>query len=219
MVAAGGRGDRAPGETPKQFRALGGKPLLSWSLEVLAEAGCAPIVIAAPPDLLAAARECFEPGLQAQVVSGGVTRQASVAIALKQVTHSRVVVHDGARPFIDADIVRRVLAALERAQGAVSAVPVDETVKRVHDHLVAETVDRATLWRAQTPQAFHTADLRRAHEKAAAEGFVGTDDAQLIERYGGRVAVVRGSRRNVKLTYADDFKVAEALIARGRSQG
>jgi 2-C-methyl-D-erythritol 4-phosphate cytidylyltransferase len=88
----------------------------------------------------------------------------------------------------------------------------DETLKRAEGGRVVETVDRSAIWKAQTPAAFRTAVLRDAHQRAATEGFVGTDEAQLIERYGGSVGIVPGSRRNLKITWAEDFELAEALL-------
>ena len=120
--------------------------------------------------------------------------------------------HDAARPVVTAGDIRRVVAALEYADAAISAVPVDETLKRVRDERVLETVDRAGLWRAQTPQAFRAEALRAAHRRAAEEGVTATDDAFLIERHGNRVAIVHGSRRNLKVTWEEDFAVAEAMM-------
>jgi 2-C-methyl-D-erythritol 4-phosphate cytidylyltransferase len=147
-----------------------------------------------------------------EVVTGGATRQSSVARGLQRVTADHVVVHDAARPIVTPGDIARVVAALEDADAAISAVPVDETLKRVRDERVLETVDRAGLWRAQTPQAFRTETLRAAHRRAAEEGLTATDDALLIERYGKIVAVVQGSRRNLKVTWEEDFAVAEAMM-------
>lgn len=119
--------------------------------------------------------------------------------------------HDAARPFAPAELFSAVLNALEHADGAVTGVPVDQTLKRVRDERVLETVDRAALWSVQTPQAFRTEALLKAHESARAEGFIGTDDAQLIERSGGTVMMIRGTRSNMKLTYPEDFVLAERL--------
>ncbi len=149
------------------------------------------------------------------VVKGGRTRQESVAAALEHVTSSAVVVHDAVRPLLTVELVRRVLAALQDADGAVAAVPVVETLKRADGRRVQETVARAGLWQAQTPQAFKTEALRAAHGRARRDGFAGTDDAQLIEKYGGSVALVEGSRRNIKITYPEDFVLAEAMMRLG----
>lgn len=145
---------------------------------------------------------------------GGLERQDSVANGLDLVVSDRVVVHDAARPFLEPELVLQVLSALDGADAALAAVPVDETLKLVEDGAVVHTVDRRGLWRAQTPAAFETARLRDAMERARVDGFVGTDGTQLIERYGGRVAVVPGARSNLKITFSEDFEVAEAMMRR-----
>jgi 2-C-methyl-D-erythritol 4-phosphate cytidylyltransferase len=156
-------------------------------------------------------------GSSAKVVVGGDTRQQSVANGLAHITARTVVVHDAARPLVTPRLIERVVAALEDVDGAIAAVPVGETVKRAEAGHVTATIDRSALWLAQTPQAFRTEVLAAAHERASADGFLSTDDAQLVERYGGRVAVVESSPANLKITYADDFVIAEAILAGRRS--
>ncbi len=146
------------------------------------------------------------------VVAGGATRQQSVANGLQWVESTRVVIHDAARPFATAQAVLKVLDALENADAAVTAVPVDETLKKVDAGVVVGTIERTGLYRVQTPQAFRTPVLKRGHDQARSEGFEATDDAQLIERWGGTVAVVQGSRANIKITFAEDFKMAESML-------
>jgi 2-C-methyl-D-erythritol 4-phosphate cytidylyltransferase len=145
---------------------------------------------------------------------GGSSRQASVAAGLDLVDVPIVIVHDAARPFVTEAMLEAVIAPLSEVDGAITALQMNETIKRADDDLVVETVDRANLWRSQTPQAFRTDALRQAHLKARDESFAATDDAQLIERYGGRIALVPGDPANIKLTYEDDFVVAEAMIER-----
>jgi 2-C-methyl-D-erythritol 4-phosphate cytidylyltransferase len=152
------------------------------------------------------------------VVAGGESRQESVRSGLSHVSADRVVIHDAARPFVTPEMIARTVASLEDAEGAIMATPLDETLKRVEGDLVEATVTRAHLWRGQTPQSFRTQALKDAHDKAADEGFEVTDDASLIERYGGRVVVIHGTRANIKLTYPEDFVVAEAMI-KGRGAG
>jgi 2-C-methyl-D-erythritol 4-phosphate cytidylyltransferase len=146
------------------------------------------------------------------LVAGGESRQQSVHNGLEHVESNRVVVHDAARPFVTVDAVQRVLDALDGADGAVTATPLEETLKRVSGAVVVETVERKGLYRVQTPQAFRTSALKAGHRRARSEGFEGTDDAQLVERYGGLVCVVAGSRTNLKLTFAEDFRLAEAVL-------
>lgn len=173
------------------------------------------MIAVVPSDLVDRARAVI--GTAAIVVGGGDTRQQSVANGLAHINTDAVVVHDAARPLVTPGLVERVVAALEGADGAIAAVRVAETVKRAEAGYVTATIDRSPLWLAQTPQAFRTEVLSAAHERARAEGFVSTDDAQLVERYGGRVAVVESSPKNLKVTHPDDFVVAEALLAGRRS--
>lgn len=185
--------------------------MIAWSLEALSEAGCAPLFVAAPEEAFDVARRACE-GFDVVLVPGGQSRQRSIAAGLSLVEASVVVVHDAARPLVTPAWVQAALAALERADGAIVAAPMDETVKRARDLEVIATVDRGGLWRAQTPQAFRTAALVSAHARARAEGFEGTDDSQLVERNGGRVVLVEVAGRNVKLTWPEDFAVAEAML-------
>jgi 2-C-methyl-D-erythritol 4-phosphate cytidylyltransferase/2-C-methyl-D-erythritol 2,4-cyclodiphosphate synthase len=191
---------------------LGGRTLIEWSVGLLLDSGCAPVVIVVPQDELNSVQSTLGDSRDVVIVSGGPTRQASVRNGLESVTSERVVVHDAVRPLATPQMVRGVLDALEGAEGATVAVPVDETIKRVDGKIVVETLDRSGLWRVQTPQAFHTATLRRAHDEALAAGIEATDDAALVENLGVKVAIVSGSRGNIKLTYPEDFALAEAIV-------
>lgn len=175
---------------------------------MLAEVGCDPIVVVAPGGDLERTRGLE---LDVTIVEGGPTRQESVANGLEAIHSEIVLIHDAARPFATADLTADVLRATAGFEGAVPAVPVDETIKRVEDDAVVATIDRAILWRVQTPQAFRTSVLAEAHQRARSEGFLATDDAQLVEHFGGRVAVVRGARTNIKITYPEDFSIAETI--------
>jgi 2-C-methyl-D-erythritol 4-phosphate cytidylyltransferase len=208
ILAAAGRGERFG--SPKQFHSLSGKPLVAWSLEVLRAAGCSPLVVVVAPEQTERARaELGAP--EVVVVAGADVRQGSVRIGLGHVESDVVVVHDAARPFATPELVSEVVAAVSGCDGAIAAVPVDETIKRVEDSRVIETVDRAGLWRAQTPQAFRTSVLRAAHDRAESEGHVATDDAELVERHGGSIAIVEGSRANLKITFPEDLELARAI--------
>ena len=213
IIAAGGRGERAAidGDLPKQFRELAGRPLIAWSIDALKSAGCDPVVVVLPEEHRETVRSVLAP-YEVVLASGGETRQASVASGLDEISADTVVVHDGARPLVTAELIRRTLEPLERFEAAIVGVPMDETLKAADGERVATTVDRSSLWRVQTPQSFRTEPLRRAHERAAADGFIGTDDAALIERDGGTVVLVHGSRLNIKVTYPEDFALAGALL-------
>jgi 2-C-methyl-D-erythritol 4-phosphate cytidylyltransferase len=159
----------------------------------------------APPSWLA--------GLPVVLVAGGAERGDSVWNGLLATPDDApvVLVHDGARPFVSAEIVGRVLDACAEG-GAIAAVQVTDTMKEVGpDGVIRGTPDRERLWRAQTPQGFPRAALLRAYERARAEGVAATDDAAIFERYAGPVRVVAGSERNIKVTRPTDLVVAEAL--------
>jgi 2-C-methyl-D-erythritol 4-phosphate cytidylyltransferase len=175
--------------------------------------GCDPVVCVFPREHLESA-ERMAARDRVLTTGGGSSRQASVAAGLELVRAAVVIVHDAARPFVTQAMLTAVTAPLTELDGAITALRMNETLKRADDDLVIETVDRSDLWRSQTPQAFRTEALRQAHLKARDESFSATDDAQLIERYGGRVALVPGHPANIKLTYEEDFVVAEAMIER-----
>jgi 2-C-methyl-D-erythritol 4-phosphate cytidylyltransferase / 2-C-methyl-D-erythritol 2,4-cyclodiphosphate synthase len=171
-----------------------------------------------PPGAVADAAALVGGEPDVAVAEGGSSRTRSVARGLAACAErvasppGRVVVHDAARPFVTAPDVVAVLDALVGAEGAIAAVPVHETLKRVDDGRVVETVARGGLWRAQTPQAFVFAALAHAHSRAAEDGFEATDDAQLLEHYGGSVRVVRGRADNIKITWPEDLALAEAML-------
>lgn len=217
VVVAAGEGARFGG--PKAFVRLAGMPMIAHSLIVLAKVSAIEgiVLVVAPSQL----EEGFSltaasvPQARVEVVAGGPTRRESVREGLRAVPAGteHVVVHDAARPLVTVALVEASLAALTKAAGAVVAVPERDTVKRERDGVVAETMDRAGLWRAQTPQAFRASALRAAHERAAAQGIDVTDDAALLEQSGERVVIVPGDERNMKVTTPEDLTVAEALIA------
>ena len=156
-----------------------------------------------------------------QVVAGGEERQDSVRVGLAAVGADAeiVLVHDAVRPFLTTDMIRRVVEAAGRHGAAIVAIPMRDTVKRVgNGGLIQETVDRAPLWLAQTPQAARRAVLQDAHRKAQQDGFRGTDEAQLVERIGHPVAIVEGSTENIKITRPEDLLIGEAILA-GRRKG
>jgi 2-C-methyl-D-erythritol 4-phosphate cytidylyltransferase len=201
---------------PKALRPLNGVPMYVHALRVLSTVSAVKgtVVVVSPGWEEYAMGSAFEQRAPLELVAGGATRQASVAAGLRVLGAGveRVVVHDAARPLVDAALIERVLAALDHADGAVCAVPLTDTLKRVRDDRVVETFDREGLWRVQTPQAFRLEILRRAHDQAARDGVTATDDAALVERAGGSVVVVPGDERNVKVTTATDFALAEALL-------
>ena len=218
IVPAGGAGSRLGSRLPKQYLAVDGVSLLVRTVRALARArSVRGVVVAAPAMRVEATRVLLRrhrvPG-PVTVVAGGATRQDSVRAGLDAVPEGvrLVLVHDAVRPFVTADLVERVLAAARRWGAATCGLPVQETVKRVHGDLVEATLDRAGLWLVQTPQGFRRGILREAHDKARRDGFAGTDDAMLVERLGGQVAMVAGLPQNLKVTSRADLAAARRWV-------
>lgn len=216
LIVAAGAGERLGIDRPKAFATLGGRPLLAESIDRLE--GCPwidSIVIAAPagweePVILLS--EELAASKVVACVPGGATRAESVRAALAEVPDDAavVLVHDAARPLVDDAVVERVLAPLaEGFDGAVPALPVPDTVKRVDGRVVVETLERSSLVGAQTPQAFLAGSLRRAYSGELADA---TDCASLVERSGGRVAVVPGDERLLKVTTPADLALVESWL-------
>lgn len=221
LIVAAGRGSRLQGSAPKQYLPLCGRAILSRSIdafEAMPEIGAVQVVIHADDALRY--QDCAQ-GRSPKVlppVEGGATRQDSVRlglVALKALHPERVLIHDAARPLVRADTIRRVIEALGRTDGAIAALPVVDTLKRATPGgTIAATAPRDHVWRAQTPQGFRLAAILAAHERAKNAGRDDfTDDAQVAEWAGLKVALVEGSEENFKVTTAQDLARAEAVIA------
>jgi len=216
VLAAAGSGERLGGDRPKAFVRLGDRPLLGESLERLDGSDWIDqIVVAAPAGweepviLLAEELGCSK---VIACVTGGATRAESVRLALAEVPEeaAAVVVHDAARPLVDDAVVERVLAALNEGwDGVVPALPLDDTIKRVDGDRVVETLDRSQLRAVQTPQAFVTSVLRDAFSGQLGAA---SDCASLVEARGGRVKVVPGDPRLLKVTDSFDLERVAALL-------
>lgn len=215
LIVAAGQGLRAGPGAPKAWRDLGGRPILRWSVEALLAAGARQAVVVLAADRLADADQALA-GLSGwRAVAGGETRSASVAAGLAALDGPRdeiVLVHDAARPFVGYGHVAALIAAMAGADGAAPALPVADTLKRREGGTVS-TVARDGLWRVQTPQAFRLGALRAAYADLEAEA---TDDLALIERAGGRIALTSGDPMLFKLTYPEDFAMAERLAGAAR---
>ena len=217
VIPAAGSGRRMGG-VPKPWIELDGEPVLLRSLRPFMEHPRVQWLVvalreedaAAPPDWL---RDLDR---RVTLVIGGAERAASVMRALEHVPDDAavVLVHDAARPLVTRELIDRTLAAVDEHTGAIAALPLSDTVKRVVGGRVVETPDRSELYRAQTPQAFPTRMLRDAYRAAAMLGRLGTDDASVVERFGGHIAVVEGDPDNLKVTEPGDVAIASTLLAR-----
>lgn len=216
LVPAAGQGRRLGG-TPKQFRDLGERSLLIQVLLLFEQhPAVRHVIVAAPPEQVEDVSDRLRAeGLSAltAVVSGGEHRQDSVRHALRAVPDpvEVVLVHDVARPFVTATQVNTVVQTVRTEGAAALAVPVADTLRRGDGEIFGDTVSRTDLYRMQTPQGARRAWLEEAHRRAAADSVVATDDVALVQRIGHDVHLVRGSRRNFKITTPDDWTLARQL--------
>ncbi len=214
-MVAGGSGRRFGGPVRKQYLEIGGEPVLLRAVRpFLHHPRIASVVVVLPAEDVANPPRWLA-DLDVTIVAGGAERGDSVLAGLQAVSVDvqRVLIHDGARPFVSADVIDRVLDA---DGGAIAAVPVTDTIQQVDaDGVITSTPDRSALWQAQTPQGFPRAALLDAYHRARADGILATDDAAVFARYAGPVRVVMGSHRNLKVTRPEDLPVAEAIAAEG----
>jgi 2-C-methyl-D-erythritol 4-phosphate cytidylyltransferase len=209
---------------------VAGRPLVAWSLAAFSAAeSIEGAIVAAPPGLEAEIEALAPNALALEVVAGGQRRSESVGNALTRVETELVAVHDAARPLVTTELIEAVLAKLEArpdAAGVIAASPLTDTVKRAREPrpekgeferggpTISKTESRDHLWAAQTPQAFRTVALREAHDADSQRVAAATDDAMLVEKSGGKVLIEPAPARNLKVTTADDLRLAELLLAR-----
>lgn len=221
VIPAAGQGKRMQTTVSKQFLHLQGMPVIVHTLQAFDscdEVGEVVLVCAEGEktvyeDLIGV----FEIKKVFRVVAGGAERQDSVYNGLQAVPDDTdiVLVHDGARPLVDAGIIGRVIAAAGSCGAAVAAVPVKDTIKMADAAgLVEKTLERGRLYQVQTPQGFRYDLLKNAYEQARQTGYLGTDDASLVERLGVKIQLVPGAYENIKITTAEDMVLAEAVLAR-----
>lgn len=226
VIPAAGQGTRLGGQTKKQFKLLAGRPLLVHTLErILKAPEIRWLIVAVPESHLDSAQELLgtvvPKAIETHFVLGGATRQQSVSNALDEVpSEARLVaIHDAARPFPDPRWISQGVALCRNYDGAVVAVPAMDTLKEVSaaDDLpagnaagvVKATLAREIIWQAQTPQIFRTEILRKAMASAQQSGLTGTDESYLVEAIGGRVAIIKGSPQNIKITSRSDWDFTE----------
>lgn len=216
IILGGGSGQRMGAKCNKVLLPIAGKSMIVRSVEAFVPLVEQAVVVSREEDMPVMASELAQNGLDVPMVSGGATRQESVWRGLQALSGQcgGVLVHDGARCLVTADVIQRCMVSVEKCGTGVAAVPVTDTIKTVSDANIAlDTPNRASLRAVQTPQGFKVDLLRRAHEQAQRDGFLGTDDASLVERLGVPVQLTEGSRRNIKLTTPEDLLMAEAFFA------
>lgn len=219
VLPAAGSGKRMRAEGNKLFLALRSKPILAHTLEVFQQDDwCEQIILAIKEEerpVIEAYLSEYNLTKVTKLVAGGKERQHSVYEALKAADGAEVVlVHDAARPFVQPHVVHQLAEAAAEKGGAVAAVKAKDTMKRVVDNRIEETIDRETLWTIQTPQAFRYELLFEAAKQAEEQGFLGTDEAMLAERAGIPVYIVESSYDNQKMTTPEDLVLGELILTR-----
>ncbi|MEW6049494.1 MAG: 2-C-methyl-D-erythritol 4-phosphate cytidylyltransferase [Candidatus Zixiibacteriota bacterium] len=220
LIVAAGRASRFGGAVPKQFRELGDRPLLAWTISRFeaAQSITKIVLVVAEEHLLYTSQKIVDPyGFTKvfKIVIGGESRQESVLKGLRSLPFSTpfVAIHDGARPLVTPTDIDRVVAAAIKERAAMLAAPATDTVKRVRDGFVLSTLDRDSLFLAQTPQVFQYDLILQAHMEAA-DRTIATDDASLVESRGFKVCVVEPTGPNPKVTTTEDFQYVETLLNR-----
>ncbi len=222
IIVAAGRGVRMGAGRPKAFLRLRGPTLLERSVGAFVSHPGVNRIVAAVPDTEEAARLLGPTSGKVLLVVGGAERQDSVRAALEVLPPAEdeiILVHDAARPLVSREIIDSIIAAARRHGAAVPTLVPTDTIKQIAPDGAVETTPRERLRLAQTPQGFLGPVLREAYVRAARDGVLGTDDAALVERMGGRVALVEGSPRNIKITTPLDLVLAEAILAQEKDGG
>ena len=221
IIPAAGRGKRIGASVPKQFLEIQGRPLLHHTLMVFASCKLIDYVVLVMPR--ADVDEMGEDWLNKyeivrKVVVGGEQRQDSVYNGFNSLEEGTdiVVVHDGVRPFTTPQMITATVDAAQQHGAAITAIPVNDTIKQAIDGFVKQTVSRDGLWRVQTPQAFQYGLLLQAFKKAKEDSYYGTDEGALIEYLGERVKIVPGSELNIKITRKEDLALGESLLSRAK---
>lgn len=218
IVPAAGVGKRFGTGTNKPFALLQDKPLVTWSLEVLESlpeiTEIIPVFKEADMQSGAQLFEDYHISKIRRIAPGGTERQDSVLNGLRLVEdkNSLVLIHDGVRPFIEPRLIGEATRQLTECEGVVVGVPSKDTIKEINEGFVLRTLRRDILWLIQTPQIFLFEAVYEAYEKARAEAFFVTDDSALVEKYGGRIKVVKGSYSNIKITTPEDLAIAEIFL-------
>lgn len=222
LIPAAGMGKRMGASINKQYLKLDGMPIVARTIAVFENSPAIDaIYLVIPEDEIPYCREhvvaAYGFRKVAAIVPGGRERQNSVMNGLNAIHGSIsgdavILVHDGVRPLITEQLIQESIAVAQRHDGALVAVPVKDTIKRVTNGVVTATPPRDSLWQAQTPQAFRFSVLFKACLAAERDGYIGTDDASIVEQYGGEVHIIKGDYRNIKITTPEDLILAEAFL-------
>lgn len=222
LIPAAGAGERLGRGQNKVFVTVAGKPILAHTLSVFesCEAIGEIIIVTGERDIEAAGDIVGRFGFAkvTHIVAGGAHRQDSVRNGLAKATGDIIAIHDAVRPMVTAEIIERSIEKADQMGACVAAVPVIDTIKSTCEGAVAATVDRTSLYSIQTPQTFRADLIRRAYDRACADGFYATDDAALVERLGESVAIVPGSYENIKITTPSDLAIAESRLGAPQSE-
>ncbi len=218
IILGGGSGRRMGSDINKIFLPLRGIPAIVRSIAAFTGLCAGAVVVAAADEvdtMRAVLRRCGMDRFVLDVVAGGSERQHSVWNGIQALPQDAecVLIHDGARALVTPEVIRRTIASVEEHGSGIASIPAVDTIKRADKNgLVIETPDRSTLYAMQTPQGFRTELIRKAHEIAQADRFLGTDDASLLEHAGMPVYLCEGDRENLKLTTPTDLKLAELIL-------
>ena len=229
LIPAAGMGKRMGASINKQYLQLNGVPVVARTISVFEHSPLIDaIYLVIPVEEIPYCREYVVDACGfskiAAIVPGGRERQNSVMNGLRAMRGNVldddvVLIHDGVRPMVTERMLRESIETARSYDGALVAVPAKDTIKMVADGIVTGTPDRETLWQAQTPQTFRFSMIFAAHQAAETDQFMGTDDASLVERTGGRVRIVRGDYRNIKITTPEDLLLAEAFLGADKEEG
>ena len=224
VLPAAGSGKRMKAGHNKLFLTLRNKPILIHTLDVFEQdPDCSGIWLAVKPEERKVIQEMLNKYNITKVKgmpAGGEERQHSVNACIKEAEREAelILVHDAARPFIEPAVISELVKKAHKNGAAIAGVKVKDTMKRVHNHIIEETVDREQLWMIQTPQAFHTDILVKAQKQAEQEGFLGTDESMLVERLNIPVHVVESTYDNVKMTTQEDLLIGEAILQKRQQE-
>jgi 2-C-methyl-D-erythritol 4-phosphate cytidylyltransferase len=218
IVAAAGAGTRFGSELPKQFLPLGNKPMVAHSLELFERSELIDeIILVVPEEYLTYASQAivdqFNLSKIRKIIAGAKTRQESVLAGLTACPNGidLVAIHDADRPFLTDALLMEVMTKAAIDGAAILAVPAKESIKLAENGFIIKTMKRDVVWIAQTPQVFRFAEILDAHRRAEAAYNDATDDSELFEQYCGRVAIIRGSYNNIKITTPGDLTLAQAM--------